>query len=88
MRNKKENREKVTCEIDPHNRLIIQRYGRISQLPRQVLTGCFKIDKEYNPQVIESIILKTREYSSKKIKEVFAVITKKKIQLCYGDIRE
>ena len=48
MRNKRENYEKVTYEIDPHNRLIITKNGRKSKLSRfrQVLTGRFKIDKD------------------------------------------
>ena len=46
MRNEKENHEKVTYEIDPHNKLIIQKNGKKSKLSRfrQVLDGRFKID--------------------------------------------
>jgi len=44
---KKENNEKVTYEIDPHNRLIIQKNGKKSELSRfrQVLDGRFKTDE-------------------------------------------
>lgn len=35
--------------------------------------------EEYNPQIIEDIIIKTKEYSSKKIKDAFAIVAKKNI---------
>ncbi|MFH1062047.1 MAG: phospholipase D-like domain-containing protein [Candidatus Omnitrophota bacterium] len=35
--------------------------------------------EEYNPQVIEDIILKTKQYGPKKIKEAFAIVAKKNI---------
>ena len=35
--------------------------------------------EEYNPQIIEDIILKTKQYGAKKIKEAFAIIAKKNI---------
>lgn len=56
MQNKKENREKVTYESDPHNRLVITKNGRKNKLPRfrQVLDGQFKIKK--------SLIIKSEKY--------------------------
>ncbi len=44
---KKENTEKITYEIDPYNRLIINKSGKKSELSRfrQVLDGRFKIDE-------------------------------------------
>ncbi|MFH1856983.1 MAG: hypothetical protein ABH836_07180 [Candidatus Omnitrophota bacterium] len=46
MTNKKKDHEKITYEIDPYNRLIINKSGKESSLPmfRQVLDGRFKID--------------------------------------------
>lgn len=43
----KENNEKITYEIDPYNRLIINKSGKKSELSRfrQVLDGRFKIDE-------------------------------------------
>ncbi|MBU1043392.1 MAG: hypothetical protein KJ915_03215, partial [Candidatus Omnitrophica bacterium] len=35
--------------------------------------------EEYNPQIIEDIILKTKQYGPKKIKEAFAIVAKKNI---------
>jgi len=35
--------------------------------------------KEYSPQIIEDIILKTKKYGPKKIKEAFAIVAKKNI---------
>ena len=35
--------------------------------------------KEYNPQIREDVILKTKQYGSKKIKEVFSIVAKKNI---------
>ncbi len=48
MANKKLASEKVTYEIDPYNRLIINKSGKKSRLSRfrQVLDGRFKIDKD------------------------------------------
>ncbi|MBU4478203.1 MAG: hypothetical protein KKH34_03840 [Candidatus Omnitrophica bacterium] len=48
MKNKKENSEKITYEIDPYNRLIISKAGKESKLSRfrQVLDGRFKIDED------------------------------------------
>jgi hypothetical protein len=42
--------EKVRYEIDPHNRLVIKKTGKKSELPRfrQVLDGRFKLDKNNN----------------------------------------
>lgn len=47
MKTKNENLEKVTYEIDPYNRLIINKNDKKSKLSRfrQVLDGRFKIDK-------------------------------------------
>ena len=35
--------------------------------------------EKYNPQIIEDIILKTKQYGPMKIKEAFAIVAKKKI---------
>ncbi len=35
--------------------------------------------EEYNPQIIEDIILKTKQYGPKKIKDAFAIVAKKNI---------
>ncbi|MCG2712548.1 MAG: hypothetical protein L6416_09535 [Candidatus Omnitrophica bacterium] len=45
---KKQNNPKITYEVDPYNRLIINKSGKKSQLSRfrQVLDGRFKIDKD------------------------------------------
>ncbi|MBI4845157.1 MAG: hypothetical protein HY810_01565 [Candidatus Omnitrophica bacterium] len=47
MESKNQNSEKVTYEIDPYNRLIINRAGKESGLSRfrQVLDGRFKVDE-------------------------------------------
>ena len=47
MANKKLASKKVTYEIDPYNRLIINKSGKKSELSRfrQVLDGRFKVDK-------------------------------------------
>ncbi len=35
--------------------------------------------EEYNPQIIEDIILKTKQYGSKKVKDAFAIVAKKNV---------
>ncbi len=35
--------------------------------------------EKYNPQIIEDIILKTKQYGSKKVKDAFAIVAKKNI---------
>ena len=44
---KRQDTQKITYEIDPYNRLIIDKSGRKSRLSRfrQVLDGRFKVDK-------------------------------------------
>ncbi|MCK5209459.1 MAG: hypothetical protein KAQ79_15600, partial [Cyclobacteriaceae bacterium] len=45
---KRQHNPKITYEIDPYNRLIINKAGKKSELSRfrQVLDGRFKIDKD------------------------------------------
>ena len=56
---------------------IAQRYGEKQYKKAQEYAEI--VFEEYNLQVIEDIILKTKEYGTKKIKEAFVIIAKKNI---------
>ncbi|MBU1043381.1 MAG: hypothetical protein KJ915_03160, partial [Candidatus Omnitrophica bacterium] len=64
-------------KLDLELALIAEQYGEKEyKTARKYAEIVFE---EYNPQVIEDIILKTKQYSPKKIKEAFAIVAKKNI---------
>jgi hypothetical protein len=65
--------EKLAAELTR----VAEQYGEKEYEAARKYAGI--VFEEYNPQIIEDIILKTKQYGPKKVKDAFAIVAKKNI---------